>query len=176
VSLWRLAFVENLTQPFAFVAIFNFKRNSVPSHPGEHDEELSGQSNICAKCGAFGLYTFLGYLNDKLIPLFKTILDGWSLLEGFSAANVFGGGPTGLWKIAMMQVAYMKETVSSYSEIHKYGLYAGLNVYDPSFIDIADVAAETCPLNIQFLERAIFNNGHSALFGLSHIYEHLSCH
>jgi len=73
-----------------------------------------------------------------------------------------------------MQIAYVEKPVLADAEIYEGRLYAGLNVYHFSLIDISNVAAETRSLDVQLFKGSVINYRYSALLALSYIYEHLS--
>lgn len=66
----------------------------------------------------------------------------------------------------------MQKAVATDAEIHKGGLDTRLDIDDAAFVDIPHIAFLAGPLNVQFFEDPIFDDGNPAFLGLQNIDEH----
>src|SRR5439155_20696825 len=71
--------------------------------------------------------------------------------------------------IGRLDIRNVQEAVATDAEVDKGSLNTRLDVNDPSFVDVTDVAFLAGALHIQLLENAVLDDGDPALFGLEHI-------
>src|SRR5262249_40548295 len=90
-----------------------------------------------------------------------------------AAATVVGTGRLQMAIIGRLYIRDVQETVAANAEIDKRGLDAGLDVDDPAFVDVADIALLAGTLDVQLFENPILDNGDPAFLRLQHINKHL---
>ena len=81
-----------------------------------------------------------------------------------------------LAKVLRLDIADVKEAVAPNTKVDKGSLDARFQVDDPPLVDVADVIVLAVPLDVEFLELAIFDNPDAALLGLCHIDQHFLFH
>jgi hypothetical protein len=70
----------------------------------------------------------------------------------------------------------VQEAIATDAEVNKRGLNARLDVDDPTFVNVADVALVAGSLHIKLFENSVFQNGDTALLRLEDVNEHFLFH
>jgi hypothetical protein len=71
--------------------------------------------------------------------------------------------------IRRLDIGDVQKPISPHAEIDKGGLDARLNVDDAAFVDVADVTLVAGPLDVEFLQDAVFQDGNPAFLGLEDV-------
>ena len=75
--------------------------------------------------------------------------------------------------VAGLDVGDVEEAVAADGEVDEGGLDGRLDVDDPALVDVAGVALQAGPLDVELLEDAVLDDGDAALLGLEHVDQHL---
>ncbi len=81
-----------------------------------------------------------------------------------------------MFVVLKLNVADVQKAIATDAEIDERGLDTGLQVDDPAFVDVADAAFETVPLDVKLFKNAIFDNANPALFRLADVDQHFLLH
>jgi len=92
------------------------------------------------------------------------------------ALHGFFGIIAALSKILGFDITDMQEPVSAHAEINKRGSNAWFQVYNATFVDIANQIILAGTLDIKFLEESVFDDRNPALFRLRYVDQHFFLH
>src|SRR5262249_2417663 len=67
--------------------------------------------------------------------------------------------------ICWLDIGDVQEPIPPHAEIDKRGLDARLDVDDAALVDVADVTLVASPLDVEFLQHAVFQDGNPAFLG-----------
>ena len=67
-------------------------------------------------------------------------------------------------------------TIAANAKVDEGGLNTRLEIYDPSFVNIANVIVLAGAFDVQFFQNVVLNNRDPTLLGLSDIDEHFLLH
>ena len=78
--------------------------------------------------------------------------------------------------VRRVHVGDVQEAVAADAEVHERGLDARLDVDDPALVDVADVALLAGPLDVEFFQHAVLDDGDPALLRLEDVDQHFFLH
>ena len=81
-----------------------------------------------------------------------------------------------LTEILSLDVADVKEAISTYTEVDEGRLDAGFDIDDFAFVDIANPIVLARTFRVEFFENTVFQQCDSAFLGLGDIDEHFLLH
>ena len=165
--------IEDLLEAEALLAVGNLAGDAAGGlGRGHHDEVAAGEGEVRGDAGALGADGALGDLDNDVAAGGEALLN---LFVGDAAAA--GLAPTLLFieEAALIgkHVPVVKEGVLFETDIDEGGLEVVLQILDAALEDAPDEALLHGVLHLEFLNAAVFHNGHAGL-QLFHVHHNLA--